>query len=394
MSEAKKLTLWPYYLFQTFFQLLLWIPVFYAFQKTIGLNDVQIFKIQSWYFLIFVVFEIPTGYFSDRFGHQTCMKVGSFVLALSNLIPIVSPTFIGMFTHFATIALARSLLSGAGVAYMYEYLKNNQQTEIFKMVEGRARSFALIARTIGWSAIAPLMAIQLNLPYVLTAVFAFLAFVFSYVLPKLPQVEDVKGVSFFKDLSEIPSVLKKSPNLLLYIALGLGLFVLARICQINLFQPLLELKEFPLASFGIIMAVMTVFEAFGSGFSYKLGKKISDLNALYLMSSVICISFLLLVFGGKSVVVIGFFVFALAAGIAFPLQKQLVNSAIVNGQYRATLLSLESMIDRLVTAFVVSFLGGFIEAGKLLDYLLYSAVGAAIFITTIYILLIKRNPVS
>src|SRR5690606_6775932 len=65
-----------YYAFQFFFNLLLWIPVFYEFQKQLGLDDPQIFRIQSVYYLVFCFLEIPTGAFADRFGYRRSLIWG------------------------------------------------------------------------------------------------------------------------------------------------------------------------------------------------------------------------------------------------------------------------------------------------------------------------------
>ncbi|MEI7528845.1 MAG: MFS transporter, partial [Elusimicrobiota bacterium] len=77
-----------YYGFQFFFPLLLWLPVFYEYQKRMGLNDHQIFGIQSLYYLAFFLLEIPTGFFADVWGYRQSMRVGAATLVLSNLLPI------------------------------------------------------------------------------------------------------------------------------------------------------------------------------------------------------------------------------------------------------------------------------------------------------------------
>ena len=42
---ARRRVIWLYCGFQFFFSLLFWVPVFYAYQKRIGLTDPQIFSI-------------------------------------------------------------------------------------------------------------------------------------------------------------------------------------------------------------------------------------------------------------------------------------------------------------------------------------------------------------
>ena len=63
-----------FYGYQFFLSLFFWLPVFYEYQKRIGLNDNQIFGIQSLYYIAFCLLEIPTGMLADRFGHRRCMR--------------------------------------------------------------------------------------------------------------------------------------------------------------------------------------------------------------------------------------------------------------------------------------------------------------------------------
>ena len=69
-----------YIAFQFFFNLLLWVPIFYTFQRQMGLSDPQIFGIQSIYYVAFCLFEIPTGYIADRFGFRCSMLLGAAML--------------------------------------------------------------------------------------------------------------------------------------------------------------------------------------------------------------------------------------------------------------------------------------------------------------------------
>src|SRR3954454_23824598 len=88
------------YGFQLFFGMLLWTPVFYEYQKRIGLSDPEIFRIQSIYYLLFCLLEIPTGLFADLWGYRLCMRAGALVLVASNLLPIYAQSYSGFLAHF------------------------------------------------------------------------------------------------------------------------------------------------------------------------------------------------------------------------------------------------------------------------------------------------------
>lgn len=77
-----------YYGFTFLFSLLLWVPIFYEFQQRVGLSEGQIFSLQSLYYFAFCLFEIPTGYVSDRFGHRASLRLGGVLLAFGNMLPL------------------------------------------------------------------------------------------------------------------------------------------------------------------------------------------------------------------------------------------------------------------------------------------------------------------
>jgi len=63
--------------------------------------------------------------------------------------------------------------------------------------------------------------------------------------------------------------------------------------------------------------------------------------------------------------VAGLLLFALTTGVAYPIQKQLMNDAIGDSGSRATILSIESIVDRAFSAAGALVLGHFVATGQL-----------------------------
>ncbi len=369
-----------YYAFQFFFSLLVWIPIFYRYQREIGLNDQQIFSIQSIYYIFFCILEIPTGLIADFWGHRRCMIAGALTLVISNLLPIFFQSYHGFLFHFLSIALARSFISGASSAYLYNYLSTQKQAEDFKQIEGSARAYGLIGKVVCWSAVGWLMAWHLTLPYWLTVLTSGLSLFFAILLPplsesKLSNKKDEQkfiGKTLLSQLSEAFRNLLTSPFLFLIMLQGIAIFVLSRIAQVNLYQPILESKQYGIESFGPVMSAMTVFEALGSAKPGWIRKWMSDLNAVFFLTAIMAVSIASMIFGGKALVFILFCVFSYATGLSFPIQRQLLNDAITDSRFRATLLSIESIIDRAVCAWTASLMGAFLATGRLNQFLVLS----------------------
>lgn len=388
-----KKTVRIFYGFQLFFSLLLWLPIFYEYQKRIGLNDTEIFRIQSLYYLVFCFLEIPTGMMADRWGHRFCLRLGSMVLVLSNLLPIFAQSYLGFLSHFMLIALARSLVSGASSAYLYEYLKQHSGLNHYKQIEGNARAYGLVAKVICWTFIGALMEWQLTLPYILTSLCSLISVAYTLVLPALLPIEQDKttdlSASAISSLQRVSSVFRhlyKDPSLIFLMVQGVGIFVLGRICQVNLFQPILSSKSFNLKTFGVVMSLMTIFEAFGSFKPSWLRRKISDLKAIYFLTFLMAVSLMLIPVVGKAMTVAFLCIFSAACGLSYPVQRQLINDAIPDSRFRATFLSVESIIDRAVNAWVAFLVGTFLTNGKLNQFLVASAAFSLCAIAMLFVI--------
>jgi MFS family permease len=381
--------------FQFFFSLLLWVPIFYEYQKRIGLSNTEIFKIQSLYYLVFCLLEIPTGYLADWLGYRLCLILGSITLIIANILVPLAPTYPGFLTHFLLIALARSFVSGAASAYLYETLHQRNELTEYKEAEGKARAYSLVGKVFCWAMIGPIMLWHFTLPYWLTAVNASIGLAFAFMLPETKVAEIKKRISVI----ELFSVLFNNPYLVLLMFQGVALFVLARICQVNLFQPILEHKGFSAVTYGLVMAIMTIFEALGSFKSKWVKNYVNDLNAVFIFTLFIGVSFFIMSYDSflglntKAVTISALCLFSYVIGISFPIQRQLINQAIPEPRLRASLLSSESIIDRGVNSLVAGSLGVALASGQLLYFLKKSAIVAiiSVFLIAGLIKIIKKQ---
>jgi hypothetical protein len=75
----------------------------------------------------------------------------------------------------------------------------------------------------------------------------------------------------------------------------------------------------------------------------------------------------------------------LVTGFCFPIQRQLLNDVIPDSRYRATILSIESILDRAICAWVASLLGVFVASGRTLNFIGDSAFVSAIIILALFL---------
>ncbi|MFF3312892.1 MFS transporter [Streptomyces sp. NPDC002952] len=380
------------YGFQLLFNLLWWMPVFYAYQKAAGLSDGQIFGIQSIYYVAFCLLEIPTGLIADRIGTRNCLRAGAVVMTAANLIPVVSASYTGFLLHFLAIAAGRSLTSGAASAYLYDGLRAEKCDEHYLRAEGTARALGLAAKVVAWPLVGPLMALAHPAPYVLSAASATGSLVCAVLLPRLAKgggrVDGGRRAgAFLRDAGTALRCVASSRWLALVMVQGVAVFTLSRICQVNLFQPILLHHGIAESSHGGVLAAMTVAEAVASARPQWLSRRLPPVAWVSVLSLALAGTLAAMTLGGPWAVVGLLCLFAAATGFAFPVQRKLVNDAVPAHAPRATLLSVESIVDRAVCALAAIAAGAYLSAGRLDALLWHSALATAALLGVFQLLL-------
>ncbi|GGV27863.1 MFS transporter [Streptomyces longisporoflavus] len=387
------------YGFQLLFNLLWWMPVFYAFQKAAGLSDAQIFGIQSIYYVAFCLFEIPTGLIADRIGTRNCLRAGAVVMTAANLAPVISASYTGFLVHFLAIAAGRSLTSGAASAYLYDGLRAEKCDEHYLKAEGTARALGLAAKVVCWPLVGPLMALAHTAPYVLSAASAAGSLACAVALPRLAGPDartgsaadrrdgGRRGGAFLRDAGSALRCVASSRWLALVMVQGVAVFTLSRICQVNLFQPILLDHGIAEASHGGVLAAMTVAEAVASARPQWLSRRLPPVAWVSILSLALAGTLAAMTLGGPWAVVALLCLFAAATGFAYPVQRKLVNDAVPADAPRATLLSVESIVDRAVCALAAVAAGAYLSAGQLDALLWHSALATAVLLGIFQLLL-------
>src|SRR5262249_19575318 len=134
------------------------------------------------------------------------------------------------------------------------------------------RSLGLAAKVVCWPLVGPLMALAPQTPYVLSAASAAGSLGCALALPRLaPRGSGAaqgatrrREGALLRDTGAALRALRASPWLPLLMLQGVAVFTLSRICQVNLFQPVLLEHGIGESTHGTVLAAMTVAEAVAS----------------------------------------------------------------------------------------------------------------------------------
>jgi MFS family permease len=132
---------------------------------------------------------------------------------------------------------------------------------------------------------------------------------------------------------------------------------------------------------------MTVAEAVTSARPQWLSRRLTPVAWVSVLSLALAGTLAAMTLGGPWVVVALLCLFAAATGFAYPVQRKLVNDAVPPQAPRATLLSVESIVDRAVCALAAVAAGAYLSAGHLDALLWHSALATAVLLGAFQLLL-------
>ncbi|MDH3687072.1 MAG: hypothetical protein OEP95_12650, partial [Myxococcales bacterium] len=239
-------------------------------------------------------------------------------------------------------------------------------------IEGRARAAALVATTLGLP-LTDLFLVGSGDPspaYAVTGVIALVGVGSALAMREPPRRRAATARAIatgaFHDLAQTPA-------LVWLIAWGAALFVMVRAANAFLFNPVLESAGVPVNAFGSVLATIGLIAAL---FAWRADAMMSarpTATLLALPLSLTAMFGLLPATSGAAAVAV-LCAHALALGALPVIVSALLNDRITNGERRATLLSLESLLSRGLYGAAALGLGWGLDRAGLSSMLL--AVGA------------------
>lgn len=284
-SVARTLNLLRFGWFFNFFMMIAPVIVLVYTQKGITVGD--FFLIQALFRVSAFLFEIPSGYLSDRFSRRRILILGVIVHMFGYAALAMAYGFWQIVLGEAILGVASALFSGTLEAYTYDLLKRDNAQKNFLKEFGsittysQAASFSaailggILFPIIGGSAIlwteALLCLITIGL---------------LLFIPELTEVKrkKAKNKSDIADVVGITYNTLKNPKLRNFILFP-ALFGGFTIILLWILQPVMESAHIPLALFGVYFGInqfsCIVFSKFAYKICAKLGEKTVSLLTIF-----------------------------------------------------------------------------------------------------------------
>ncbi len=357
MTGSFKANVWKMYLlrflYYTHFISAILVPFFTDWGH---IKFSQILFLNAWFMFWIFLLEIPTGSVADFLGRKVSMILGLAVGIVGVLVYASHPHFAVFLTGEFMLAVSFTLLSGADEAFIYDTLKELNQTRISKEVFSRLESCKLIGIVVGAVAggfIARYLG--LRMPVLLQSIPFALACLVAVTL-KEPRLSEQKPTVSFRTYKKILSDGVKyffGHRILKILTLDMVVVMACSWIIIWFYQALLRDAGLDIAYFGFVHAFMSIAQILVINNFIRLERWLGTRKRLLFFSAFLPGIFFILL-GLTRFLPLVILAIILSAGFGLsrgPLFSNYMNKHIPSDK-RATVLSTTSMLRTAATVIV------------------------------------------
>ncbi|MEW6617078.1 MAG: MFS transporter [Patescibacteria group bacterium] len=335
------------------------------------------------------IFEIPSGYASDKIGHKYALIISRVLMLLSTIFFLVADDIIFLILGAIFLSMSSAFHSGTGSAFMHETLRGLNREKDYTKVMGKISSIGFAVPIIFMVLIPFLVGVSYKTPFLIALVVDLVGLLaaISLVIPPVPQ-EHIKeiGATNFKQ------VVKEGYHLNYFsIALFSGI-ISGTLFSIGGFRaPYQILLEIPVIWYGVFFGIGRAFASLILAYSGKIKKYVTLLS--FYKFQFIVYTFLILILGITSTWWIVVLTFIVINAFQWGLNKvdegyQL--DIIKSSNFKATLLSTGSQIDQIVAAISSFGVGFMIEKVSYQYGFLYLGVILFLVLFPLYLYIARR----
>jgi MFS family permease len=322
----------------------MWLPITVLLLQDRGFSLTQYTILDAVWYASTLIFEVPTGVVTDRYGKRISLLIASFFGSGSLFILAFAQSFLSIFISYALWGFASSFETGTYDALVYDSLKQIDREGDYRRVRGRITTLAILAGALGSVTAGYLGSIELALPIIVTASIALLTSPLILLLTE-PQVPDVREPSHLLHIKESTRYISHH-RLVALLILYLSIVATAVWGLHEFYQPLLNSFGIKVKTIGLLYLSFRLCGVAGAYFSDSIYRVVGKASVYF-----IPLCFVISVFGMGSFVarwVIGFvFVIYFVEGLHYPILNDLLNKNLPAGK-RATIISLGSVLSCLM----------------------------------------------
>lgn len=329
-----------------------------------GLDLFQVMLVNLSFMVGNFIFEIPTGAYADYFGRRKSVILSCIFATLALSIYFISSNIWFFILAELTAALAYTFVSGALDAWVIDSLEKRKFTGKVDFVFSQANIFSQSAVLIGGLIGGYIGSINLSFPYGVGAIIAFASLLIAIFFMH-EEVVTKKALNISGSIYQMTLVAKNSiiygikHKVILWLIFSSALAMFAFMPLNMYWSPRLnELSGNKVWLMGWVWAGISLSMMLGSFLVKRLLKKEKSYSWILILTALVLGIPIILASSSNtfSIVLMGFLFYEVGRGMLNPTYKAYINKYIL-GEQRATVLSFDSMVNKLGAALGLVILG-------------------------------------
>ncbi|MDP2932906.1 MAG: MFS transporter [bacterium] len=377
MKNSISANIWKMYLISGMRLFMVAMPVIVLFYKENGLSITQILLLQSFFSISMLLLEVPSGYFSDRFGRKTAIVVGLIGAFAGWVMYSLSYGFWGFLAAELVMGAGSSFISGADSALIYDTLIADKREKSYKKIEGRNLATANFSEGIAAVIGGFLALISLRFPIYIETVIVFLTIPVALALKEPPRHAADSSGGNIRSLFKILKFSLHEHGEVKWLMIYSAVVAASTMVMVWFVQPFLQLVNWPLALFGVAWAALNISTGLFSVAAARIEEILGRRRSLVSLIALTALGCFLLAFFQSWWALGLFFIFNFVRGVNNPVLLDYINR-LIPSESRATILSVKALLARLIFAIFGPVIGFISDSYSLKTAFLWSGV---IFLT-------------
>ena len=382
--------LWKIYLYKFLSDFWLIAPIMIPFYKANHLSTTQFFIVQSAYMAGVLVFEIPSGFFSDVIGRKKTLILGAFFIPIGLGVYAFTSGFAGFIAAEVILSIGASMRSGTDSAFIYDTLLQLGEESQYPKSQGTADFYTRLGTSTSSIGGGLLALILIRLPFYVNIGSGVGLVILSLYLTE-PQREKFSTENPFKDILKIVKYCithAQIRSLMLYTSLLLSTGIIG-VWSYYIYYEELGLS---IGLNGVLFALFGLCSGFGARHSHDLEGKLGHKKALFLLL-VISAAFAALGLGKSLFLIPVIFLAGFMWGFSGPMLLNYLNR-LTGSEIRATVLSVNSMAGNISFIILSPLFGAITDRYSLSAAYLAMAVYFLLAALLATFLLLKHRVIS
>lgn len=387
---------WRFYLYSFFMNGRFSRGVLLLYCMHLGLSLLQFGTVQTVYYLVKLIFEIPSGMIADRFKKSTVVSVGAFLCAVSSfllfLLPIISIDYYILLTLlFSLDSLGGALISGADQSLIFETLKLENKEKKFIEVLGNTQIIGLIVLAIATASGGIIFSNYFSIVFLLQCISYILA---GFMIVKIDNrniVEKKSSVIKYNIREQFHEILGffSYSKVVIYLVLFLTFLMFYANFMITFIQGAFLEIGFKEEVISILIAGVTVAGILGAYLSRFLGN--TNFRIFFILS-VTCflIGIFFLSSSEKIFSVAGFFMINILVDLVYPYISEKLN-ILLEDSMRSTVFSIFNTLVSLFSLTLYPLLGYLLDKTSYSIIYLSTGIFSSIILSVLAVSISNKN---